>query len=98
MATFVVSTVDGAGELVGAVREVESGRVSQFRGSAALVTALSGGRSPDPGSDRDDSEDPVDPVDGLGFLVPHEPFRERALTPAQLWITYLSIGQRAEVA
>jgi hypothetical protein len=90
VATFVVSTVDGAGELVGVVREVESGRIQHFDGPDGLVTALSGGRSPDPG--------PGELNDGLGSetgpWVDH-PSRDRAITPAQLRITYLSVDRGA---
>jgi hypothetical protein len=89
VATYVVSTVDGAEELVGVVREVESGRILHFDGPDGLVTALSGGRSPDPGPGR---EDPLD--DGLGaegaLWVERQNGRDRAITPAQLRITYLS--------
>jgi len=89
VATYVVSTVDGAEELVGVVREVQSGRICHFDGPDGLVTALSGGRSPDPGSGPDD---PLD--DGLGdehtLWVDQARRNERAITPAQLRITYLS--------
>lgn len=94
MATYVVSIFEDASDLVGVVRDVESGRVSHFRGSEDLVTALSGGRSPDPGPGR---EDPVDDGLGSGYAVRVEgsTTRERALTPAQLRITYLRASRGA---
>jgi len=94
VATYVVSTVDGANGLVGVVRNVGSGQVRHFEDPDELVTALSGGRSPDP--DRE-PEGPLD--DGLGsqdaLWVDQARRRERAITPAQLRITYLSAGNVA---
>ena len=89
MATYVVSTVDGASGLVGVVRNVSSGQIREFEGPDGLVTALSGGRSPDP------DPGPGGPLDdGLGrqdaLWVDQARRQERAITPAQLRITYLS--------
>lgn len=89
VATYVVSTVDGASDLVGVVRELESGRISHFESPEDLVTALSGGRSPDdPGPG---GPEPGDDGLGSGYSVRVEGSagRERALTPAQLRISYM---------
>jgi hypothetical protein len=94
VATYVVRTVDGAGELVGVLRDVDSGWICHFEGPEDLLTALSGGHSPDPGPGR---EDPADDGLGQGYLIACPIRHERALTPAQLRITYL-VATQVQVA
>jgi len=70
-------------------KAVSSGQIREFEGPDGLVTALSGGRSPDP------DPGPGGPLDdGLGrqdaLWVDQARRQERAITPAQLRITYLS--------